>query len=118
MAGSEKRQRGELLQIRLSDEELTEIYEAADRAGLSAASHARNVLLAAKTIRSVRRPPIERTAVAQLLAMLGQTATELRMLARLSNANVNVDDREKIADCLSQISEMRDVLMNALRRQP
>lgn len=119
MAGSEKRQRGELLQIRLSDEELTAICEAADRAGLSAASHAREVLLAAKTIRSVRRPPIDRTAVAQLLAMLGQTATELRTLARPSNASkVNEEDREKLADCILQISEMRDALMNALRRQP
>ncbi|WP_024514748.1 hypothetical protein [Bradyrhizobium sp. Tv2a-2] len=116
MAGSEKRQRGELLQIRLSNEEWTKIWEDADRAGLSAASHARNVLLAAKTIRSVRRPPIDRTAVAQLLATLGQAATELRTLARPSNANE--DDRKKIADCLSQISEMRNALMNALRRQP
>jgi imidazolonepropionase-like amidohydrolase len=118
MAGSEKRQRGELLQIRLSNEELTAICEAADRAGLPAASHAREVLLAAKTIRSVRRPPIDRSAVAQLLAMLGQTATELRTLARPSNTKVNEDDLEKLADCILQISEMRDALMNALRRQP
>jgi hypothetical protein len=90
----------------------------APRGGAPPPPHARNVLLAAKTIRSVRRPPIDRTAVAQLLAMLGRTATELRTLARLSDANTNEDDREKIADCLSQISEMRDALMNALRRQP
>jgi hypothetical protein len=117
MSGSEKRQRDQLLQIRLTREEWTQICEAADRVGLSAASHAREVLLATKVVRSVRRPPIDRTAVAQLLAILGQTATELRTLARPSSAvGANDNDRDKLADCLLQISEMRDALMGALRR--
>jgi hypothetical protein len=119
MPGSEKRQRDQLLQIRLSKEEQTLIREAADRVGLSAASHAREVLLATKVIRSVRRPPIDRTAVAQLLAMLGQAATDLRTLARPSSAvGTNDSDRERLADCLLHVSEMRDALMSALRRHP
>jgi uncharacterized protein (DUF1778 family) len=119
MSGSETRQRNQLLQIRLSKEEWTQICEAADRVGLSPSSHARAVLLASKVIRSVRRPPIDRTAVAQLLAILGQAATDLRTLARPSSAvGANDNDRDKLADCLSQVSEMRDALMGALRRHP
>ena len=119
MSGSEKRQRDQLLQIRLSKEEWTHICQAADQVGLSAASHARTVLLGARVIRSVRRPPIDRTAVAQLLALLGQVATDLRTLSRpSSSARANNDDREKLGDCLLNVSEMRDALMSALRRHP
>jgi hypothetical protein len=57
--------------------------------------------------------------VAQLLAILGQAATDLRTLARPSSAvGANDNDREKLADCILHVSEMRDALMSALRRHP
>jgi hypothetical protein len=119
MSGTEKRQRRHLLQIRLTEEELTQICEAADRVGLSPASHARQVLLGAPPARSVRRPPIDRTAVSKLLATLGQTSSDLRNITRSSSAIVTDDAvREKLSDSLWQISEMRDVLMSALGRNP
>ncbi len=117
MSGTEKRQRRHVLQIRLTEEELAEVLEAADRVGLSPASHARHVLLGAPPLRSVRRPPVDRTAVSKLLAMLGQTGSDLRGLVRLSSGLAANDAvREKLSEGLSQVSEMRDVLMSALGR--
>jgi hypothetical protein len=119
MSGTEKRQRRHVFQVRLSEEELAQVLEAADRVGLSPASHARRVLLGAPTPRSVRRPPIDRTAVSKLLAKLGQTGSDLRNLTRSSSV-LGADDaiREKLSDSLLQVTEMRDVLMSALRRNP
>ena len=119
MSGTEKRQRRHLLQIRLTEEELTQVRDAADRVGLSPASHARMVLLGAQPQRSVRRPPIDRTAVSKLLAMLGQTGSDLRVLLRSSSAlGANDAVCEKLSEGLLQVSEMRDLLMSALHRNP
>lgn len=119
MAGTETRRRSQIFQIRLSDAELAQVREAADKAGLSPASHARQLLLGAVVARSVRRPPIDRTTVAQLLAMLGQAGSHLRDLARSSGpTGVDVSREQRLLEALQHIAEMRDMLMNALGRQP
>ena len=77
--GSEKRARTMHLTIRLSPDERAVIDSAAERSGLTAGSHARQVLLGAGAPRQVRRPPIERRELAPFRLF---TLLRLRKAAR------------------------------------
>jgi hypothetical protein len=119
MAGTETRQRDKLFQIRVSADELVAIGEAADRRGLSPASYARERLLGHEPPRAVRRPPLDRVLVSQLLATLGPIGGELRRLSeRFQDPALSVPDRARIDKAFDEISTMRDALMLALRREP
>jgi len=118
MAGTEARRRKNIFKVRLSDEELAQVREAADRAGLTPPSHARQLLVGTVVARSVRRPPIDRTAVAQLLALIGQAGSNLRDLARSPDATgSDVSREQRLLEALQHLAEMRDLLMTALGRQ-
>lgn len=112
-SGTETRQRDRLLQIRLTTVELAQIAEAADRRGLTASSHAREVLLTgAAPLRAVRRPPVVRTELAQLLAKVGGLGTDIRQLARTSARG-----DPSLARIAGDVEQLRDLLMQALGRR-
>ncbi|MBF0562025.1 MAG: plasmid mobilization relaxosome protein MobC, partial [Alphaproteobacteria bacterium] len=71
-SGSETRQRQNSLRVRLTDAERTALDGAAERAGLSLASYARQVLLAAPPPRQARRPPVEKAELGRLVAQIGK----------------------------------------------
>ena len=118
MSGTETRQRRQLLQIRLSDAEVAQVRDLADRAGLTPASYARDRILAGEVPRPVRRPPVDRTRLAHLLALAGQIAEDLRGLTRegdpVPEARTNA---ATIASCLDALLDLRDAVMAALGRQ-
>jgi hypothetical protein len=69
--------------------------------------------------RAVRRPPIDRTAIAQALAVLGPIGSDIRKLLGLMNASETVPAQvTRVAETLGQLSDARDALMRALRRDP
>ena len=77
-SGSEKRQRCERLQVRLSIEEAALVYAKADRAGMTPPALARYALLNEPPPRSSRRPPVDRAEVARMIGNLGALAQSLR----------------------------------------
>jgi len=130
-SGTEKRVRDRVLPIRLSEDERATVDAAADRAGLTASSYARQTLLGAPAPRQVRRPPVERRELARLLGELGKIAGELgkigsnlNQIARAVNTGVVPDNSvlpEALRDFqkpLAGLHDMRAAVLTALGREP
>lgn len=118
-SGSETRQRSLVLRVRLTPEEDAVITAAADRAGLAVGTYVRQALLSAPSPRPVRRPAVERTALAQLLAAIGQVGGNVNQLALAENTSrllvLQSGSLEKIQ---VDIRDIRAALMRALGREP
>ena len=115
--GSEKRVRSKHLTIRLSPEERDDIDGDAQRAGLTAGSYARGVLLGAPTPRQVRRPPVERQEVVRLIGQLGYIGNNLNQIARVLNSGDEADD-QALYQAITDLHAMRDAALKALGRTP
>ena len=113
--GSEKRVRDKHLTIRFSPEERALVDEAADRAGLTPGSYARQVLLGAPAPRQVRRPPIERRDLARLLGEIGHVGGNLNQIARVANIGEEVDAAE-LSAMLADLAVVREAILKALGR--
>ena len=113
--GSEKRVRSRHLTIRLSPDERATIDAAAERAGLTAGSYARQVLLGAPQPRQVRRPPVERRELARLLGELGHVGSNLNQIARVANMRDEVD-AEELTLSLDWLATVRGAILKALGR--
>jgi hypothetical protein len=66
--------------------------------------------------RAVRRPPIERQALAQLLGELGKVGSNVNQLARIANTSGDMPEPDALADIASDVRAMRAALMKALGR--
>jgi len=115
--GSEKRARNKHLTIRLTPEERALIEAAADRAGLTAGSYARNVLMGAPTPRQVRRPPVERAELARLLAELGRIGSNVNQIARALNTGFEADGAA-LYGARADLLAMRNAVLTALGQTP
>lgn len=117
--GSERRQRGRRITIRLTEAERAALDTAAERAGLSLGSHIRKVLLEAPLPRQARRPPIEKTELARLLGHIGKIGSNINQLAREVNSDgVDAFDRIDFQTATDDLAAMRAALMEALGRSP
>jgi hypothetical protein len=115
--GSEKRVRNKHLTIRLSPDERDEINGDAQRAGLTAGSYARDVLLGAPAPRQVRRPPVERQEVVRMIGQLGYIGNNLNQIARALNSGDEAD-QQTLIQALGDLHLMRDAALRALGRSP
>ena len=116
-SGTETRQRGKLLQIRLTSAELSEIEAQAEAAELTAASYARSVLLSAPAPRARRRPSVQTQEVGRLLGELGKVGSNLNQIAHAVNAGQPVGSNA-IAAAIEDVRAMRDDCLIALGRKP
>lgn len=73
------------LSVHLTETERAALAEAADRAAMTLSGYVRSVLLKAPPPRQVRRPPLERQQLAQLVGQLGRVGNNLNQLAKLAN---------------------------------
>lgn len=64
--------------------------------------------------RAVRTPPVDRAALAVVLATLGRYASNLNQVARVANTTGEVDRWGDLPDAIKATREMRDVLVRAL----
>jgi mobilization protein NikA len=115
--GSEKRARSSHLTVRLSVDERAAVETAAEKAGLTAGSYARQAMLGAPAPRQVRRPPVEKRELARLLGELGKIGGNLNQLARAANTGVVVYESE-IDASLGDLAEVRTAILKALGRAP
>ena len=117
--GSERRQRGRRITIRLTEAERAALDSAAERAGLSLGSHIRKVLLEAPLPRQARRPPIEKMELARLLGHIGKIGSNINQLAREVNSDgTDAFDRIDFQTASDDLAAMRTALMEALGRSP
>jgi hypothetical protein len=84
--GSEKRQRNLEPKMRCTPGEHAQLVSAAERAGLTVAAFMRHQCLGTPGPRAARRPPVERLALAKLLAQLGKVGSNLNQIARVLNS--------------------------------
>lgn len=115
--GTEKRWRKRHLTIRLTTWERLAIGIAAERAGLTAGSYARQVLLGAPAPRQVRRPPAGREELVRILGQLGHVGGNLNQLAHHANANMP-GSRKALDEALVELKTVRDAILRALGRAP
>jgi hypothetical protein len=113
--GTEKRLRTEHLTIRFTPEERAAIDAAAEKAGLTSGSYARQVLLGAPPPRQVRRPPVERAELARLLGELGHIGGNLNQLAHTGNLGMPVNGHS-LAEALEALKLLRDAILKSLGR--
>ena len=116
-SGTEKRARSTHLTIRFTPDERASIDAAAERAGLTSGSYARQTLLGAPAPRQVRRPPVERRELARLLGELGKIGGNLNQLAKAANQGLTVFHHEILA-ALGGLKVLREALLKALGREP
>ncbi len=116
-SGSDQRVRTKHITIRLTPEERAAIDSAAERAGLTSGSYARQVMLGAPAPRQVRRPPVERRELAKLLGGLGRVGGNLNQLAHRANAGMPAE-RGALMSALDDLRAMRDAVLTALGREP
>jgi hypothetical protein len=116
-SGTEKRARSAHLTIRFTPEERASIDDAAERAGLTSGSYARQTLLGAPPPRQMRRPPVERRELARLLGELGKIGGNLNQLAKAANQGLAVYQNE-ILLTLGGLRVVREALLKALGREP
>ncbi len=113
--GSEKRARTAHLTVRLTPEERAAIDRAADRAGLTPGSYARQVFLGAPAPRQVRRPPVERRELARLLGLIGNIGSNINQIARAANSGDEINAVD-LGRQLGDLESVRDAILRALGR--
>lgn len=105
-SGSETRQRGETAWLRLTPGERAQLDERAERAGMTVSAYMRHQCLGEAGPRAVRRPPVERAALAQLLGQLGKIGSNLNQIARALNT-----DRQVLHDIGGTVAEVREAAL-------
>lgn len=115
-SGSEKRQATERLTMRLTPQQAQQLEEWANDTGLARCSVARAKLFGGQPIRLIRRPPVERQALAQFLAWLGRLNGNVYQVSRAANFGERYEPQD-LAKALKEITEMRNAVLAALGRE-
>jgi hypothetical protein len=109
--------RAKVFYFRVTEKEHAAIGEAASKAGLAPGSYARGKVLGGSPPRAVRALPVERQALALLLAQIGRVGGNLNQLAKAGNSGLPVDARE-VAPALADLRAIRDEIRALLGRKP
>lgn len=92
-------------------------YEAAAaKAGLSVGAYLRALADGAPGPRAVRRPTVERVALAQVLGALGRVGSNINQLTRVANTTGALPQTAELKRVQEEIATMRAALMKALGR--
>ena len=113
-SGSETRQRSARPAMRCSPAELAQLAAAAENAGMTVGAFMRHQCLGTAGPRAVRRPPVERAALAQLLAQTGKCGSNLNQIARVLNSGG--EPPEGIAQAIAEWRSLAAEIMRALGR--
>ncbi len=102
-----------MVSVRLSAEERTQLEARASDAGLSVGAYLRQSALGTPGPRAMRRPPIERAALEELLVKTSRIGGNVYQLSRAANFNEPVLDQDVVAlvkDLRALTNEMRAAL--------
>lgn len=115
-SGSQKRQYNCRPSMVCNDEEYAFLEAAAEKAGMSLSAYLRHQCFGTPGPRAVRRPPIERTVLAQLLANIGKCGSNINQIARALNSGeappANLDE------ALAEVRAVAQDVIRALGRSP
>ena len=111
---SEKRERGQIIGVRVSPAEYEAIATAADVAGLSLASYIRGLVLESPETQKTRKPSFDRVLLAQLIAQVGKIGSNLNQIARRLNQGKGVGF-ERIGGALDEVAAISAAALEALK---
>ena len=115
---SEQRQRTRLAKTRLTDAEYALFLDRADKAGMPAAAFLRAAALDSTGPRAQRRVPANAQMLRQVLGHLGKVGSNLNQIARQLNRGRPDDVDEALIAALADYARMRDMLYDALGKDP
>jgi putative N-acetylmannosamine-6-phosphate epimerase len=114
---SEKRQRQKCLSVRCNAEEHQALQSRADLAGLSLSGYLRHTILETEPPRQSFRPVKDHEKLAVLLASVGRIGNNINQLAHIANTG-SWPETASLEEACTQIRAMRDLLIEALGKQP
>ena len=112
-SGSDKRQRGETVTVRLTRDERDALDALASRSGLAVGAFMRAASFGDAGPRAQRRPPADHKALRQLLGECGRVGNNLNQIAHALNAGGSVILSEITAtsrELLATLSDIRRAL--------
>jgi hypothetical protein len=104
--------------IRFTPQQLEELKEKADVAGMSFGAYARTVLLGSPGPRAVRKHPVQKAELARLLGEIGKVGSNVNQIAHAFNSAGRLPRAPELAAIGADIAAMRAALMTALGREP
>lgn len=111
--GSETRLRPSIVGFRVTAAEREELEAAAEKAGLTLGSYIRACALAVPKTRAVRRPPVEKVLLAQLLGQIGKVGGNIHQIVKRLNFGEGVD-RLELRSALAAFEGAAAAVMQAL----
>ena len=112
-SGTDKRQRGETVTVRLTKDERETLDALASRSGLAAGAFMRASAFGDAGPRAQRRPPVDHKALKQLLGQWGRIGNNLNQIAKHLNAGDPIDIPELKA-ALAGHPDIRIAILRAL----
>jgi hypothetical protein len=112
-SGSDKRQRGETVTVRLTKDERATLDALASRSGLTAGAFMRAAAFGDAGPRAQRRPPADHKALRHLLGECGRIGNNLNQIARSLHARGWVIIPELVAACAAYL-DVRAAILRAL----
>jgi hypothetical protein len=112
-SGSDKRQRGETVTVRLTKDERDTLDALSSRSGMAAGAFMRAAAFGDAGPRAQRRPPVDHVALRQLLGECGRVGNNLNQIAHNLNAGRPVNVPELRA-ALAAYLDIRAAILRAL----
>lgn len=108
--------RGKFVAVRCSTAEHAALTAAALQAGLSVGAYLRATALGNAGLRAVRRPPVEKEALARLLGEIGKLGSNVNQIAHAVNATGDLPSWHELHDMTAAVQAMRGAVLQALGR--
>ncbi len=116
-SGTDKRQRGVTVTVRLTSEERARLETLSSRAGLAAGAFMRAAAFGETGPRAQRRPTADHTVLRQLLGELGRVGNNLNQIARSVNSGQDIDLPE-LQEAVTAYLDIRNAIYRALGKDP
>jgi len=116
-SGSNKRQRGETVTVRLTKDERATLDTLASRSGLAAGAFMRAAAFGDTGPRAQRRPPADHQVLRRILGELGRIGNNINQIARRLNADQQISIPD-LRQALSAYLDLRDAIFDALGMKP
>jgi len=112
-SGSDKRQRGETVTVRLTKDERATLETLSSRSGMAAGAFMRAAAFGDAGPRARRRPTADHRTLRQLLGECGRIGNNINQIARRLNQGETVSLPE-IREALAAYRQIRDAIFTAL----
>lgn len=112
-SGTNKRQRGKTVTVRLTLDEHANLESLSSRSGLAVGAFMRAAAFGDSGPRAQRRPPVDHQALRQILGHCGRIGNNLNQIAKHLNAG-GQPEMEELREALTAYRDIRAAILTAL----